>query len=42
MNRVITDIAYMVLGIGLMSMVVIVGIVGAMRMYREIKNLKDQ
>lgn len=41
MGQQITDIAYMVIGIGLMSMVFVVGIVGVIKMYKDIRNIKD-
>ena len=42
MGQLITDIAYMVIGIGVMSMVVLVGIVGSIKMYKDIRNIKDK
>lgn len=41
MGQVITDIAYMIVGIGVMSMCLIIGIVGIMRVLRDIRNIKD-
>ena len=38
MRQYIVDIAYMIVGIGLMSMVFIVGIVGIVKMYKETKD----
>lgn len=38
MGQLITDIAYMVIGIGVMSMVVLVGIIGIVKVLRNIKD----
>jgi hypothetical protein len=39
--KALIDIGYMIAGIGLMCMVVLVGIVGLMRVLRDINKIKD-
>ena len=41
MGQLITDIAYMVIGIGVMSMVLIVSIVGIVKIWRDTNKIKD-
>jgi hypothetical protein len=41
MGQLITDIAYMVIGIGIMSMVLIVGIVGIVKVWMDTNKIKD-
>jgi hypothetical protein len=41
MGQLITDIAYMVIGIGLMGMVVLVGIIGIVKVWRDTNKIKD-
>ena len=42
MNQYIIDTIYKVIGIGLMGLVIGVGIIGAIRMWNEIRNIKDK
>jgi hypothetical protein len=41
MNQQIIDTAYVVLGIGIMSVVVLIGIVGIVKILRETNKIKD-
>jgi len=41
MGQLITDILYMGLGIFIMGFIVVTGIVGIMRVLRDIRNIKD-
>jgi len=36
-----TDIAYKIVGIGIMSGVILIGIVGIVKVLRQIRNIKD-
>jgi hypothetical protein len=42
MNQYIIDTIYKVIGIGLMGLVIGVGIIGTIRMWNEIRNIKDK
>ena len=39
--QTITNIAYMIIGIGLMGMVVLVGMIGIIKVWRQINKIKD-
>lgn len=39
--RALIDIGYMIVGIGLMGIVVLVGIIGGVKLLREINKIKD-
>ena len=39
--KALIDIGYMIVGIGLMGMVVLVGIIGGIKLLREINKIKD-
>jgi hypothetical protein len=39
--RALIDILYMIVGIGLMGIVVLVGIIGGVKLLREINKIKD-
>jgi hypothetical protein len=39
--QTIINIAYMIVGIGLMGMVVLVGIIGCIKVLRQINKIKD-
>ena len=41
MNQYIIDTIYKGIGIGLMGLVIVVGIVGFIKMYKGIRNQKD-
>lgn len=41
MGQLITDIAYGVIGIGVIGTILIVGIVGSIKMYKDINKIKD-
>jgi hypothetical protein len=39
--RALIDIGYMIVGIGLMGIVILVGIIGGIKLLREINKIKD-
>jgi hypothetical protein len=39
--RALIDIGYMIVGIGLMGIVILVGIIGGVKLLREINKIKD-
>jgi hypothetical protein len=39
--QTIINIAYMIVGIGLMGMVVLVGMIGIIKVWRQINKIKD-
>ena len=41
MGQLITDIAYMVIGIGIMGTILIVGIVGIVKIWKDTNKIKD-
>jgi hypothetical protein len=42
MNQLIIDTMYKVVSIGGMSIVILIGIVGSIKMYKDIRNIKDK
>jgi hypothetical protein len=39
--KALIDIGYMIVGIGLMGMVILVGIIGSIKVFRQINRIKD-
>ena len=39
--KALIDIGYMIVGIGLMGIVILVGIIGGIKLLREINKIKD-
>jgi hypothetical protein len=39
--KALIDIGYMIVGIGLMGMVILVGIIGSIKVLRQINRIKD-